>query len=99
MVGVRVSGRGQGEWQGSGQGLRSPWHHADFLVLLALVLVECARHALEREGVDPDDLARVRARVRARARARARARVWVRVRVIGLGSGLGPGLGLGRWCR
>ena len=94
-----MSGRGQGEWQGSGQGLRSPWHHADFLVLLALVLVECARHALEREGVDPDDLARVRARVRARARARARARVWVRVRVIGLGSGLGPGLGLGRWCR
>ena len=41
-----------------------------FVVVLALILVEGTRHALEREGVDADDLVRVRVEVRDRDRVR-----------------------------
>ena len=54
---------------------RAPRGRADLLVLLALVLVQSASHTFQREGVDADDLGRVRVRVRVRVRARVRARV------------------------
>tara|TARA_B100000795_G_C22530043_1_gene334744 strand:- start:285 stop:476 length:192 start_codon:yes stop_codon:yes gene_type:complete len=41
-----------------------------FVVVLALILVKGTRHALEREGVDADDLVRVRVEVRDRDRVR-----------------------------
>ena len=48
-----------------------------FVVVLALILVESPRHALEREGVDADDLVRgVRVEVGLGVRGRGGGRGW-----------------------
>ena len=64
------------------------------IIVFALVLIERVGHALEREGVDAEDLVQGHARV-ARLDLLGE-RAWVRVGVgLGVGAGVGVGLALG----